>query len=195
MYRFTYRYIFLQRHSAFLSQYACIVQQRWRFWASLYSQSKSDALRNLNFRYKGKLELSVLLPWLPWLVKRDELRLASGIFLIYLYCASKAERKLRKKLLAANTNKTLSQYACIVQQRWRFWASLYSQSKSDALRNLNFRYKGKLELSVLLPWLPWLVKRDELRLASGIFLIYLYCASKAERKLRKKLLAANTNKT
>ena len=93
-----YRYIFLRRHSAFLSQYACIVQQRWRFWASLYFQSKSDAWRNLNFRYKGKLELSVLLPWLPWLVKRDELRLASGIFLIYLYCASKAERKLRKKL-------------------------------------------------------------------------------------------------
>ena len=105
MYRFTYRYIFLRRHSAFLSQYACIVQQRWRFWASLYSQSKSDAWRNLNFRYKGKLELSVLLPWLPWLVKRDELRLASGIFLMYLYCASKAERKLRKKLLAANTKK------------------------------------------------------------------------------------------
>ena len=46
-----------------------------------------------------------MLPWLPWLVKRDELRLASGIFLIYLHCASKAERKLRKKLLAANTKK------------------------------------------------------------------------------------------
>ena len=103
MYHFTYRYIFLRRHSAFLSQYACIVQQRWRFWASLYSQSKSDAWRNLNFRYKGKLELSVLL---QWLVKRDELRLASGIFLMCLYCASKAERKLRKKLLATNTKTT-----------------------------------------------------------------------------------------
>ena len=103
MYRFTYRYIFLRRHSAFLSQYACIMQQRLRFWASLYSQLKSDAWQNLNFRYKGKLELSVLLPWLPWLVKRVELRLASDILLIYLYCASKAARKLQKKLLAADT--------------------------------------------------------------------------------------------
>ena len=105
MYRFTYRYIFLRGHSAFLSQYARIIQQRWRFWASLYSQSKSDALRNLNFRYKGKLELSVLLPWLPWLVKRDEIRLAGGIILIFLNCASKAARKLWKNILAANTKK------------------------------------------------------------------------------------------
>ena len=100
MYRFTYRYIFLRRHSAFLSQYACIVQQRWRFWASLYSQSKSDAWRNLNFRYKGKLELSVLLPWLPWLpwlVKRDELRLASGIFLMYLSILCQQRRKKTTK--------------------------------------------------------------------------------------------------
>ena len=82
------------------------MQKRGRFCTSLCSQSKSDAWRNLNFRYKGKLELSVLLPWLPWLVKRDELRLASGILLIYLYCASKAASKLRKKLLAADTKKT-----------------------------------------------------------------------------------------
>ena len=39
------------------------------------------------------------------LVKRDELQLASGILLIYLYCVGKAVRKLRKKLLAANTKK------------------------------------------------------------------------------------------
>ena len=97
MYRFTYRYIFLRRHSAFLSQYACKVQQRWRFWASPYSQSKSDAWRNLNFRYTGKLELSVLLPWLPWLVKRDELRLASGIFFNVSILCQQSRKKTTKE--------------------------------------------------------------------------------------------------
>ena len=41
-------------------------------------------------------------------LERDELRLASGILLIYLYCASKAASKLRKKLLAADTKKNLA---------------------------------------------------------------------------------------
>ena len=144
MYRFTYRYIFLRRHSAFLSQYAWIVQQRWRFWASLYSQSKSDASRNLNFRYKGKLELSVLLPWLPWFVKRDELRLANGIFLIYLYCASKAERKLRKKLLAANTKKTSLIYTHFIPRIQCPWRN--TGSFDYAVIPLECKYSGSLNL-------------------------------------------------
>ena len=129
MYHFTYRYIFLRGHSAFLSQYARIIQQQWRFRASLYSQSKSDALQNLNFRYKGKLELSVLL---PWLVKRDEqlLRLASGIILIFLVCASKAARKLWKRILAANTKKRRKLYPLSTQN---------SMSMTKYCKRRNFR--------------------------------------------------------
>ena len=141
MYRFTYRYIFLRGHSAFLSQYARIIQQRWRFRASLYSQSKSDAWRNLNFRYKGKLELSVLL---PWLVKRDELRLASGIILIFLICASKATRKLWTRILAANTKKKEENFThCLprIQCPWRNTGSF-----DCAAIPLEWIYSGSLNL-------------------------------------------------
>ena len=105
MYRFTYRYIFLRRHSAFFIPICLHSPTAVTVLSVSVLSIEIGRLANLNFRYKGKLELSVLLPWLPWLVKRDELRLASGIFLMYLYCISKAERKLRKKLLAANTKK------------------------------------------------------------------------------------------
>ena len=141
MYRFTYRYIFLRGHSAFLSQYARIIQQRWRFRASLYSQSKSDAWRNLNFRYKGKLELSVLL---PWLVKRDELRSASGIILIFLICASKAARKFEREFKQQILKKKEENFThCLprIQCPWRNTGSF-----DCAAIPLEWIYSGSLNL-------------------------------------------------
>ena len=137
-------YTFFFKDTAFLSQYARIIQQRWRFWASLYSQSKLDFFGNLNFRYKGELKLPVLL---LWLVKRDELRFASEILLIYLLCekSSKETMKetfsgkyLKKKKKVGNTH-FLPRIQCL-------WWNTGSFDCAVILTRMNIQWFSKIAL-------------------------------------------------
>ena len=88
----SYRYIFLQGHSAFFIPICLHILTAVTILASLYSQSKSDFWRNLNFRYKGKLELSVLVAMAMAETNCDWLVAFSWL----INCASKTEREVRK---------------------------------------------------------------------------------------------------